>query len=126
MAGSETNQQAVTIGNWQAETYGSEWTEVKFDLTSHLNAIGEYEIHFEPLVRDYTSNEPSGLEFSDWTLELYGREAPESIQQLRDKNGFRITRSQQTLDEFPSILKIKIRSKPGKSAGDIVLKRITY
>ena len=45
---------------------------------------------------------------------------------LSDRNAFRITRSQQTLNDFPTILKMKIRKKGGTSMGEIIVKRVHY
>ncbi len=122
---SESKDEKTLIGTWDSNTFDSEWKEITFDLTPYLNQIGEYEVYFSTIAYDFQSKDPSGLEFSDWTLELYGRKAPESLQVL-PHGGVRITRSQQTLDEFPSKLSVKIKSRPAKSVGDILLKRITY
>jgi alpha-L-fucosidase len=119
-------KEQTIIGTWDTHTFESEWKEVSFDLTKHLNKIGEYEFFFSTIAYDFQSKDPSGLEFSDWKLELYGRENPESLHILDHHQGVRITRSQQTLDEFPSKLTVKIRSRPAKSVGDILIKRITY
>lgn len=114
------------IGTWDTQTYENEWKEVSFDLTKYLNKIGEYELFFSTIAYDFQSKDPSGLEFSDWKLELYGRETPEFLHVLDHQQGVRITRSQQTLDEFPSKISVKIRARPAKSVGDILIKRITY
>jgi alpha-L-fucosidase len=119
-------KEQTIIGTWDTHTFENEWKEVSFDLTKHLNKIGEYEFFFSTIAYDFQSKDPSGLEFSDWKLELYGRENPESLHILDHHQGVRITRSQQTLDEFPSKLTVKIRSRPAKSVGDILIKRITY
>jgi alpha-L-fucosidase len=118
-------EQAI-VGTWDTNSFGMEWKEVSYDLTPYLDKIGEYEFSFSTIAYDFQSKDPSGLEFSDWNLELYGRNAPESLRILDHNSGVRITRSQQTLDEFPSILTVKIRSRPAKSVGDIILQRITY
>jgi hypothetical protein len=39
---------------------------------------------------------------------------------------FRIVRSQQTLDEFKTILRVQVKRKSRGSFGDIVIRRITY
>lgn len=119
-------KEQTIIGTWDTHTFENEWKEVSFDLTKYLNKIGEYEFFFSTIAYDFQSKDPSGLEFSDWKLELYGRENPESLHILDHHQGVRITRSQQTLDEFPSKLTVKIRSRPAKSVGDILIKRITY
>jgi alpha-L-fucosidase len=118
-------EQIKVIGQWQANTYSSEWKEVSFDLTPFVTEIGQYEIYCSSLARDLKCKGQYGLEFSDWRLEMYERNAPESIKMI-ENNRLLLTRSQQTLDDFPTILRIKIRSKSCKSAGDILIKRHTY
>lgn len=118
-------EQVSVIGHWQADTYNQEWKEVRFDLTPYVTDVGQYDIVFTPLVRDHTSREPSGLEFSNWQLEMYGRNSPEAIEQVGN-NVFRLTRSQHTLDEYPTILIMQILSKPAKSMGDITIQKIAY
>ncbi len=113
------------IGNWQAGTYNEEWEQVSFDLTQFVNDIGQYEIYYSPVARDLNCQGQTGLEFSGWQLEMYGRIAPESIRMI-ENDKLLLTRSQQTQDEFPTILRIKIRSKPCRSAGDIIIQRHTY
>lgn len=122
----KSHTEQTIIGTWDTQTYENEWKEVSFDLTKYLNKIGEYELFFSTIAYDFQSKDPSGLEFSDWKLELYGRETPEFLHVLDHQQGVRITRSQQTLDEFPSKISVKIRARPAKSVGDILIKRITY
>jgi len=123
---SDSKEEVTVIGNWQADTYNQEWKEVSFDLTPYVTAVGQYDFYFSTLVRDFTKKEPSGLEFKEPRLEMYGRNAAEALQVNEKENSIRLTRSQQTLDEFPTILKMKIKSKPTKSSGDICIKRLTY
>lgn len=123
---SALNEKINVIGNWQADTYNLDWKAVTFDLTPYVNAIGQYDISFSTLVRDFTKKEPSGIEFTDLQLEMYGRNTPEALEVNEKSNSIRLTRSQQTLNEFPTILKMKIRSKPTKSSGDIIIKRLTF
>jgi alpha-L-fucosidase len=125
LKGEEDGEQSHVIGNWQVETYSGEWKEVNFDLTPFVKDIGQYEIYCSSLARDFNCKGPIGLEFSDCQLEMYGRNASESIV-IIENNRLLLTRSQQTLDEFPTILRIKIRSNPCKSAGDIQIKRLIY
>lgn len=119
-----SREDATKIGSWEADH--QQWKEVRIDLTKFVTGIGQYEICFSPSASKENSKAISGIEFSDCRLEMYGREAPESIQGIEDKCGFRLTRSQQTLDEFPTILTLKIRNKSGNRSGDVTLKRITY
>ncbi len=123
---SDSKEEVTVIGNWQADTYDQEWKEVSFDLTPYVTAVGQYELYFSTLIRDFTKKEPSGLEFKEPLLEMYGRNAADALQVNEKENSIRLTRSQQTLDEFPTLLKLKIRSKPTKSSGDICIKRLTY
>ena len=78
------------------------------------------------LACDYTNKQPTGLQFKDWKLEMYGKEFPEGITKLDGKSVFRITRSQQTLDEFPTRLRIKVKRNPTKSTGEVTIQRIMY
>jgi len=57
---------------------------------------------------------------------MYGSKTKSTIEFLKESSTFRITRSQQTLDEFPTILRLKIKSGTKKSAGNITLKMLTY
>jgi len=113
------------IGNWQAGTYSDEWEQVSFDLTPFFNDVGQYEIYYSPVARDLNCKGQTGLEFSNWQLEMYGRFAPESIRMI-ENDRLLLTRSQQKQDEYPTILQMKIRSKPRRSAGDIIIQRHTY
>lgn len=124
--GKETKDKAVNVGYWEANTFDTEWQEVVFDLTPYMNAIGEYELNFSMLSHDYLSKEPCGLEFKDWKLMMYGNEMPALVSSQNKNQTYRITRSQQTLDEYPTTFTVKIKSKPGKSAGEVLLKRLTY
>jgi len=45
---------------------------------------------------------------------------------MKEMNAFRITRSQQALNEFPIVLNVKIRCGSVKSSGLILVKMITY
>ena len=99
----------------------TEWKEMSIDLTKYVTRIGQYEVAFSAL-----NNKESGFEFRDWEVEMYGRKSTDSIELLKGSSTFRITRSQQTLDEFPTILRLKIKSKSEKTAGNITVKRVRY
>lgn len=117
----------VVISSWGNSTYSEElWTELTLDLTPYVNNIGHYDISFNVLAYDYTNKQPTGLQFKDWKLEMYGKEFPEGIAKLDGKSVFRITRSQQTLDEFPTRLRVKVKRNPTKSTGEVTIQRIVY
>ncbi len=121
-------EKPLVIGHWEADTYSDgEWKDLELDLTPHVNSIGQYDITFSTLAYDFTNTAPTGLEFSDWRLEMYGEDGPQNITQLaKNATTFRITRSQQTLDEYRTILRLKVKRKPSKSSGEITIKRLTY
>ena len=120
-------EKPVVISSWGNSTYSEEtWTELTLDLTPYVNSIGYYDVSFHILAYDYTNKQPTGLQFKDWKLEMYGKEFPEGITKLEGKDVFRITRSQQTLDEFPTLLRIKVKRNPTKSTGEITIQRIVY
>jgi hypothetical protein len=79
------------------------------------------------LVPDHNDSNRSlaGLEFKDLRLEMYGQDKSNDLEQI-DQTTFRIVRSQQTLDEFKTILRMQVKRKPLRSSGDIVIRRITY
>ena len=117
----------VVISSWGNSTYSEEsWTELTLDLTPYVNNIGHYDISFNVLAYDYTNKQPTGLQFKDWKLEMYGKEFPEGIIKLDGKSVFRITRSQQTLDEYPTRLRVKVKRNPTKSTGEVTIQRIMY
>ena len=120
-------EKPVVISSWGNSTYSEEtWTELTLDLTPYVNNIGHYDISFNVLAYDYTNKQPTGLQFKDWKLEMYGKEFPEGIAKLDGKSVFRITRSQQTLDEFPTRLRVKVKRNPTKSTGEVTIQRIVY
>lgn len=123
MSFNSKNEEKSTIGSWNKDTFSSEeWLDYTVDLTPYVNAIGEYEIIFSPISSDYT--QPAGLEFKDWNVEMYGNKNNSGI--VYENGIFRITRSQQTLDEFKTIFNVKVMSKKGYSTGEINIKRITF
>jgi alpha-L-fucosidase len=124
----ESDGQTVVIGNWDGTTFdGTEWKELTLDLTPYVTKIGQYEIRFQILVldRDGPDRSLAGLEFKDPRLEMYGQDRSNDLEQI-DPTTFRIVRSQQTLDEFKTILRMQVKRKPLRSGGDIVIRRITY
>lgn len=120
-------EKPVVISSWENSTYQTDtWKELVLDLTPYVNSIGHYDISFHILAYDYANKQPTGLQFKDWKLEMYGKDFPEGITKLEGKDIFRITRSQQTLDEFPTKLRVKVRRNPTKSAGEVTIQRIVY
>lgn len=112
----------IEIGKWDINSFSNtEWKELSIDLTKYVTRIGQYEVTFSAL-----NNKESVLEFRDWEVEMYGRKSTNSIELLKGSSTFKITRSQQTLDEFPTILRLKIKSKSEKTTGNITIKRVTY
>jgi len=123
---SKSEIKPTIIGSWTAQTYTNSWQTFEFDLTPYIKTIGQYEVNFQMVSYDW--NKEWGLEFKDWEIEMYGKLIPEAIQ--KDSNGWRfiITRSQQVdkIDENPSIFRVKVRTKPGLTVGNIEFKRIEY
>jgi len=112
----------IEIGKWAMDSFSNtEWKEMSIDLTKYVTRIGQYEVTFSAL-----NNKESGLEFRDLEIKMYGSKSTNSIELLNGSSTFRITRSQQTLDEFPTILRLKKKSKSEKTAGNITVKRVRY
>lgn len=117
----------ITIGSWEGTTFNeNEWKELVLDITPYVNQIGQYDISFNTLAYDYASKTPAGLELKDWSLEMYGKDMPQALERIGNSNTFRITRSQQTLDDFNTTFRVWVKRKPAKSSGEITLKRIIY
>lgn len=117
----------ITVSAWEYTTYSpDEWTDVTLDLTPYMNSIGQYELVFRTTGYDYQDNRPSGLEVADVQLEMYGSAMNAALQEVKSLNKFIITRSQQTLDDFPTVIRMKIKRRPCKSIGVISLRKIKY
>ncbi|MDL2281843.1 alpha-L-fucosidase [Parabacteroides sp. OttesenSCG-928-G06] len=118
---------AIQIGYWEASTYDEEhWKELEIDLTPYVNSIGQYDISFQIAAHDYLNRQPTGLLFKDWSLEIYGQKSKEAIEKVGNNSVFRITRSQQTLDEYKTIFRVWIKRNPSKSSGSISIQKLTY
>ena len=91
---------------------------MSFDLTKYVTQTGQYEVTFAA----QNNSKDSGLEFKDWEMEMYGGKTKSTIELLKESSTFRITRSQQTHDEFPTILRLKIKFKSAKTQGILQLK----
>lgn len=117
----------ITVSAWEYTTYSpDEWTDVTLDLTPYINSIGQYELVFRTTGYDYQDNRPSGLEVADVQLEMYGSAMNAALQEVKSQNKFIITRSQQTLDDFPTVIRMKVKRRPCKSIGVISLQKIKY
>jgi alpha-L-fucosidase len=123
----QSDDKLNVIGYWEANTFDeNEWKEIVLNLTPYIKRIGQYDINFQIQNYDYSSKFPAELNFKDIELEMYGKPMPEALEQLKDGYVFRITRSQQTLDDYSTILKMKVCRKSCKSSGEITIKRVTY
>jgi alpha-L-fucosidase len=121
--GATSNQEpAVQVGMWSAGATDSGWKEYSLDLTRQVSKVGQYEIKFAPA----QGTGPAELEFRDPEMEIYGGRTKDVIELLGGTTTFRFTRSQQTLDEFPTVLHVKIKSAQGAQSGIVTIKRITY
>jgi alpha-L-fucosidase len=122
--GTEKDEEGVTdIGYWNEYTYNKEWKSVTVDLTKYVTKVGQYEIKFSKL----RNPEESGLEFTDWEVDMYGGGYSQKfIEFIKEGSIFRINRSQQSLDEFPTIFRVKVMTKSRLSPGIVTLKRLTY
>jgi alpha-L-fucosidase len=113
----------VQIGAWDINSFSkSAWKEMSFELTEYIKRIGQYEVKFSS-ASDLNN---SGLEFKDWEMEMYGTKMKSAIELLKDGSTFRITRSQLTLDEFPSIFRVKIKYMHDESSGKITIWMLTF
>ncbi len=114
-------------GTWQSDTFTADaWTDFELVLTPYMTAVGEYDIVFSRLASDYLSGKPSDLEVKDVELTMYGGPQNALVTFLPKQQTFRIIRSQQTLGDFPIILKAKVKNKGASSMGEIVVRRVTY
>lgn len=118
-----SEEPASEIGTWDNNSFrNGEWKEISFDLTRYVTRIGQYEVSFTAK----GENKESGLQFKDWALEMYGGILAGAVELLKESSTFRITRSQQTLDEFSTIFRVRIKGKSEKASGIISIKRITW
>ncbi len=119
----QTEEPLVEISKWDVNTFtGTTWKEMSFNLTQFVTRIGQYEVTFS----DGDAPKASGLDFQDWDLQMYGGKAGNSIEFLSNRSTFRITRSQQTLDEFQTVFSVKIRSSSVRTSGKVSIKRLIY
>ncbi|MEX2592031.1 MAG: alpha-L-fucosidase [Anditalea sp.] len=115
------------VGGWDNQTFGSEWQDFKLDLTPYLmEKVGQFELKFQYISHD-REHKDWGLEFEDWEIEMYGNKNSDEVKKI-GKETFLINYSQHTTKEntSPVIFRVKIRSKPGKSIGNIELCSIDF
>lgn len=123
----DNEEKSKVVASWDNATFSdTDWTEIVLDLTPYVTEIGLYDVSFDRMTRDYDTKEKDGLLFKDWKLEMYGGDYPDGISKIEGKDVFRITRSQQTLDEFPTRLKVKVKRLPARSTGEINIRRKKY
>lgn len=116
-----SQEPAVRIATWATGAESDGWREISIDLTEHVTRIGQYEITFVP-----AGGGNADLEFRDWRLEMYGGTINDAIEQLKGRPVFRLTRSQQTLNDFPARFRVKVKTPDGAQSGSITIRRITY
>ena len=123
----------VRVDYWDKNSFlPNTYKEIEIDLTPYAYQTGEYILSFDQLSMDYAINKSSALQFTDVSLEMYGKnyelnnkKRNSSIKQL-NASQFLITHSQQTLKNFPIKFHAKIKNSGAQSMGDITLKKVTY
>jgi alpha-L-fucosidase len=111
----------VPVGEWTVSSE-AEWREYSVDLTKEVTRIGQYVITFVPPA----GKKNAGLEFKDPVLEMYGGMVKDGVEVLKPGAAFRITRSQQTLDTYPTVFRVKIRGGHSGSSGKVTIRPIVY
>lgn len=115
------------IQHWEANTYSTDSVkEIELNLTPYMQEIGQYELIFQILGRDFDDNRDRGLDISNVNLNMYGHNMNTALNYDKGMNKIRIDRSQQTLGDFPIILKMDVKSRPCKTYGVIKLKKVVY
>jgi alpha-L-fucosidase len=112
----------VEIGKWEVPPTSDKWKEVSLDLSKLVARVGQYEIAFVAQLGDRNAT----LEFRDWEVDMYGGKMRDAVELLKGKTAFRLTRSQQTLDVFPTVLHVKMKSTNGAGSGTITIRLLTY
>jgi alpha-L-fucosidase len=112
----------VEIGTWEVAAKGAAWSDLRLDLTKHVTKVGQYEVTFAAAPGGMLSD----LEFGHWELEMYGAKIDGAAELLKGRSAFRITRSQQTLDDFPTIFRVSMKSNGERQSGVITIRRLTY
>ena len=117
----------VSVGGWDDKTFGAEWQDFRLDLTPQfVDKVGQFELKFQYISHDRDQKE-YGLEFEDWKIEMYGGQKKDAIKKT-GRDTFLINYSQHTTKATtsPIIFTARVRSKPGKSIGNIDLKMIDF
>ena len=118
---------SFSVGGWEGDTYGADWQDLTLDLTKYVSDhVGQFELEFHHISHDRVNGE-WGLEFSDWSLEMYGVRNFDGITATANSK-FVINHSQQVDQDatMPVIFRTKVRSRPGKSVGEIRIQQINY
>lgn len=112
---------AVQAGEWTGSADAG-WRECSMDLTKHVTRIGQYVITFVPAA----GKTKTGLEFADAAVEMYGGKIRDGVEVLVPGSTFRITRSQQTLDQYPTVFHVKIKGGRPGSSGKVTIRPVVY
>jgi alpha-L-fucosidase len=113
---------AVEIGKWNAGPASGGWKEITCDLTKQVTTVGQYEIAFNESQADRAAD----IDFKDWEVEMYGGKVEGAVELLRGRTAFRITRSQQTLDKFRTVFRVKMKSGKEEHSGTISIRPLRY
>jgi len=117
-----TREPDVEVGTWETDATSAGWSEVRLDLTKHVTKVGQYEV---TLAARAGARAPD-LEFRNWEVEMYGAKIEGAVELLKGTTTFRITRSQQTLDDFPTVFHVTMKNTKEKQRGVITIRRVTY
>ena len=112
---------ADSAGTWTRAS-GNAWQEYSVDLSRHVTRIGQYVIAFVP----GPGEKKTGLEFKDPEIEMYGGRVADGVEILPPGSAFRITRSQQTLDQYPTVFRVKVRGGRAGATGTVTIRPIVY
>jgi alpha-L-fucosidase len=112
----------VKVGTWEVDARSDRGNELQLDLTRFMTKVGQYELTFAPRKGESAPD----IRFSGWGVEMYGAKIDDAVELLKGTTTFRITRSQQTLDDFPTIFHVTMMNTDRKQSGIITIKRLTY
>ena len=120
-ASATADEAADSVGVWKGSS-AAEWKEFSVDITKYVSRIGQYVITFVPA----TGKKGTGLEFKDAEIEMYGGRIKDGVEALPPGSAFRITRSQQTLDQYPTVFRVKVRGGRPGATGKVTIHPIRY